>query len=58
LNSSAAIAAASSGQMIQVLRIVTSVPVSVRASLNRFQPMMLPTIAWVVETGRPALVIR
>ena len=50
--------AASSGQMIQVLMIVTSVPVSVWVSLNRFQPMMAPTMAWVVETGRPALVMR
>ena len=50
--------AASSGQMIQVLMIVTIVSVSVWVSLNRFQPMMAPTMAWVVETGRPALVMR
>ncbi len=50
--------AASSGQMIQVLRMVIRVAVSVRVSVNRFQPMMAQTMAWVVETGSPALVIR
>ncbi len=50
--------AARIGQMTQVLRIVDRVVMSVRVSLNRFQPRMPPTIAWVVETGSPSLVMR
>jgi len=29
----------------------------VAVPLNRFQPMMAPTMAWVVDTGKPARVI-
>jgi len=48
---------ATSGQTAQVPTILVSVAVSVAAPLNRFQPMMAPTMAWVVDTGRPARVM-
>ena len=50
--------APSTGAAIQVEAILPSTARSVTEPLNRFQPTIAPTIAWVVETGRPALVIR
>jgi hypothetical protein len=40
-----------------VLAMRVSTVKSVMVSLNRFQPMIAPTMACVVETGRPHLVI-
>ena len=45
------------GETIQVNRILVSARVSVTASLNRFQPMIAPTIAWLVDTGNPERVM-
>ena len=58
LNSRMAIRADKMGLITQVERILTSAWESVWVWLNRFQPMMAPTMAWVVETGSPAVVIK
>ena len=46
------------GLPVSTTQAIVSVPVSVWVPLKRFQPIMPPTIACVVETGSPALVIR
>ncbi len=52
-----AIAADRTGQINHVLTIVVSVVASVGEAENRFHPTMPPTMACVVDTGKPALVI-
>ena len=48
---------ASIGQSTHVLTIVTNVAGSVNEPLKMFQPTMAPTMAWLVETGRPHFVM-
>ena len=43
--------------MIQVLKIFANVDVSVAWLVKKFQPIIAPTMAWEVDTGRPDLVI-
>ena len=57
LNNVTAMIADRTGQMIQVLRILVNVLVSVGFPENKFQPMIAPTIACDVDTGKPDLVI-
>ena len=51
-------AAASKGQRIQVETILVSECISVTEPLNIFHPTMAPTMAWEVETGKRARVIK
>ncbi len=57
LNRITPITPASKGQATQVLTILVSALVSVGNPLNRFQPMIAPTTAWLVETGKPSRVM-
>jgi len=57
LNRMIAIKADRTGQMIHVLRILVKVDASVGLPENRFQPIIAPTIACDVETGRPDFVM-
>ena len=45
------------GHSTQVLMIFEKVVMSVGLPENRFQPMIAPTMACEVETGRPDLVM-
>jgi hypothetical protein len=45
------------GQMIQVLSIFVKTTLSVGLFEKKFHPIIAPTIAWDVETGKPARVI-
>ncbi len=57
MNVGTAMRPASSGHATQVAKILIKAVVSVTEPLNRFQPMMAPTTAWLVDTGSPHLVI-
>ena len=57
MKSGTAMIPASTGHSTHVLTIVANVETSVTAPLKMFQPTMAPTIACVVETGRPHLVM-
>jgi hypothetical protein len=50
--------AESNGQIIQVETIFVRAFMSVTEPENKFQPIIAPTIAWEVETGNLASVIR
>jgi hypothetical protein len=54
----AAVIAPRMGAATQVPAILPSTAMSVTDPVKRFQPTMAPTMAWVVETGRPDFVIR
>ena len=45
------------GHKIQVLSIVIKTFMFVEEPVYKFQPTIAPTMAWVVETGKPNLVI-
>lgn len=46
-----------SGQIIQVLKTLVRVDISVGLLEKKFQPIIAPTMAWDVETGTPNFVI-
>jgi len=56
--SSADMTPAMIGEATQAKANLETMPGSVGWPMKMFQPMMPPTIAWLVETGRPRLVIR
>ena len=53
-----AINPAITGHKTQVPKIVISTFIFVADPVYKFHPTMAPTMAWVVETGKPAFVIR